>query len=406
MGNAYSSYLITDLLRETYQYDEVVCTDWAITDDEPEKMTDLFPGGRSWGVEEGYTVSERHKLLLEAGVDQFGGNNNPVPLLEAYELMKKELGEAATLQRLQESASRILKNMFQLGLFENPYVDASLANKIVGQETFVQAGLEAQKKSIVLLKNKKKILPLANKTKVYIPKRTFPEKHDWFGNKQEESQADFVHLETVGEYLEIVDSPEQADVAYVKIKSPERDFLYHNGYSEKDKEAGGNGFMPISLQYRPYKAEYAREKSIAGDERKQDVLNRSYKGKDTYTVNETDLDLILETKRKMGEKPVVVVVQTANPFVVSEFEKEVDALLLEFGVSEQAICSILTGETEPSGCLPIQLPKDMKTVEEQFEDTPFDMEPYTDEKGNQYDFGFGLNYSGVIEDERVKNYRK
>ena len=71
----------------------------------------------------------------------------------------------------------------------------------------------------------------------------------------------------------------------------------------------------------------------------------------------------------------------------------------------QAYLDIISGKFEPSGLLPVQFPADMKTVEEQFEDTPRDMECYMDADGNVYDFAYGLNWSGVIDDDRVKKYR-
>ena len=54
----------------------------------------------------------------------------------------------------------------------------------------------------------------------------------------------------------------------------------------------------------------------------------------------------------------------------------------------------------------MQFPKDMQTVEEQFEDTPHDMDPYVDACGNIYDFAFGMDWDGVIDDDRVSKYRK
>jgi beta-glucosidase len=90
---------------------------------------------------------------------------------------------------------------------------------------------------------------------------------------------------------------------------------------------------------------------------------------------------------------------------MAEFEEKNDAILVHFGVSDQAVLDIVTGEFEPSGLLPFQMPATMRTVDEQFEDTPRDMEPYTDSDGNTYDFAFGLNWQGVIDDERVEKYR-
>ena len=75
VGNAFSKYVISDLLRGTYGYDGVVCTDWGVTRDYT--AVDRF-GSSPWGVE-GLTEAERHYKALLAGVDQFGGNNGRRP---------------------------------------------------------------------------------------------------------------------------------------------------------------------------------------------------------------------------------------------------------------------------------------------------------------------------------------
>ena len=105
------------------------------------------------------------------------------------------------------------------------------------------------------------------------------------------------------------------------------------------------------------------------------------------------------------DKKVIVVVNTSNPFVLSEIEPYADAILITFTIQTQAILDIINGTYEPSGLLPFQMPLNMKTVEEQAEDTPRDMECYKDADGNVYDFAYGLNWSGVINDERVKKYK-
>ncbi|MBQ3984212.1 MAG: beta-glucosidase, partial [Bacteroidales bacterium] len=82
-----------------------------------------------------------------------------------------------------------------------------------------------------------------------------------------------------------------------------------------------------------------------------------------------------------------------------------DAILLSFGIQNQAIMETISGANEPSGLLPMQLPADMRTVEEQFEDVPRDMRCHKDTDGNTYDFAFGLNWSGVISDARTEKYK-
>jgi beta-glucosidase len=94
----------------------------------------------------------------------------------------------------------------------------------------------------------------------------------------------------------------------------------------------------------------------------------------------------------------------AKPTVVAEFEPSANAILASFGVQDQAVLDILTGAVEPSGLLPFQMPADMQTVEEQAEDTPHDVRPYVDAQRNAYDFGFGLNWRGVIADSRTATY--
>jgi beta-glucosidase len=397
VGNSYNKYLIDELLHSTYEYDGVVCTDWLITADQPETV-DQF-AGKPWGVEE-LTVAERHYKLLEAGVDQFGGNNEIEPVIEAFEMGVKEHGETYMRQRFERSAVRLLKNIFRLGLFENPYLDIEKSSAIVGNSKFMETGYQAQLQSIVMLKNRDSVLPLQKGNTVYIPKRYYPEKMDWFGNKTP-SKIDYaVNLEVVRKYFTVTDKPEEADFAFVSIFGPDSG----SGYRKEDREAGGTGYVPISLQYEPYTAKHGRSESITGD--LEEVLDRSYNSKSIETSNKSDLDLVLQTKELMKSKPVIVSMFLSNPAVVSEFESQVDSILVNFGVQDQALMDIISGEVEPFGLLPMQMPANMKTVEEQHEDVPHDMECHLDEEGNLYDFAYGLNWSGAISDQRTDKYKR
>ncbi len=75
----------------------------------------------------------------------------------------KEHGEKFMRARFEASAVRLLKNIFRTGLFENPYLDPEVSKNTVGNPEFMKAGYEAQLKSMVLLKNKKHVLPLTEK---------------------------------------------------------------------------------------------------------------------------------------------------------------------------------------------------------------------------------------------------
>lgn len=92
--------------------------------------------------------------------------------------------------------------------------------------------------------------------------------------------------------------------------------------------------------------------------------------------------------------------------VFSEFEKNANAILVHFDVQDQALLDMLTGAAEPSALLPMQMPASMEVVEAQAEDVPHDMVCHVDEAGNTYDFAFGLNWKGIIKDERTTRYKK
>ena len=400
VGGSYSRWLIQQQLRDEAKFEGVVCTDWGITKDM--KVLDSPRGGKPWGAE-ALTETERHYKILQAGVDQFGGNNEIGPVLEAYKMWAKAQGEASARERFEQSARRLLLNVFRVGLFENPYLDPAESQKTVGNPEFMKAGYEAQLKSIVMLKNhSNQTLPVKEKKKVYVPKRHFPAIPGLWGGISEEKTVEPIDLALVGKYFEVVKEPGEADFAICLIEEPSAGF----GYSTADVKNGGNGYVPYSLQYDDYTANYARSVSIAGGDPMEKFTNRSFKGKTVKTYNRDDMLLVRNTKKEMGEKPVIVVLETGRPVVLSEIEPFADAILVSFNVQHQALLDIISGKAEPSALLPMQMPADMKTVEEQLEDMPRDMRCYQDADGHAYDFAFGMNWQGVISDERVMKYGK
>ena len=412
VGNGFSNYMINELLRGEYEFDGVACTDWMITADAD---NDAVFQGKCWGVED-ITVAERHYKALMAGMDQFGGNNVIGPVMEAYDMMVEEQGQTFADERFAESAKRILTNIFNLGLFEDPYLNPEETTETVGNPEYMQAGYEAQVKSVVMLKNKDNIIApydeSAEKKTVYVPSYTTvttdPETMVVTSVSSPSVQVSFL-----SEYFNVTTDPEEADFAIVGMSSPDGG----TGYSTEDLEAGGNGYVPISLQYREYTADTARETAIASDPGKQfidsetgemvytdEVENRSYKGKSVTASNEYMLDTLEETKEAMGDKPVIVYMRENKPMVWSEVEPLADAIIVGYSISDQAAVEIIAGVTEPSGLLPMQQPANMETVEAQDEDVPMDMECYVDSEGNTYDIAYGMNWSGVIDDERVATY--
>ena len=398
VGNALSKYMITDLLRGKYGYEGVICTDWRVAEKYVDHRTS---NGKPYGMEH-LPVEEYFYHALILGVDQFGGVNSTENIKKAYNLGVERLGEKAIRERFELSAVRLLRNFFRVGLFENPYLEPHRSQEIVGNAKYMQAGYDVQVKSIVMLKNHNATLPLASNKKVYIEKREFAPQRDWWTDeiKGKAKMGYGVSIDMLRKHLNIVENPEEADCAVVFIDGP----TVGRGHSNADLAAGGNGYIPISLQYGDYAAKYARKQSIAGGDIYENFTNRTYRNKRTTTDNKYEMEAVIRAKKMMGDRPVIVVVRVKRPLVLAEIEPYADAILLGYEVQNQAYVELIKGNAEPSGLLPMQMPKDMRTVELNKEDVPFDLECYKDADGNIYDFGFGLNWSGVIKDWRTEKY--
>lgn len=156
---AFNKTIITTLLRERFNFNGVVCTDWGLITDSP--MGEIIYPARAWGLEH---LSERERVLkaILAGVDQFGGENCP------YHIVSLVRDGQLSLARLDESVRRLLRQKFQLGLFDDPFVDESEIAEVFSDPEAVQAGTLSQQRAMTLLKNKDDILPLNGNPKIFI----------------------------------------------------------------------------------------------------------------------------------------------------------------------------------------------------------------------------------------------
>lgn len=155
----YNSELLLDLLRNKYSFDGIICTDWAIISDISMPDGELVKPASSYGVEN-LDISERLKKVIMSGVDLIGGENLTMELVNL--IQSGQIDES----RIDMSISRIMKQKFQLGLFDNPYLEDDMLN-IYDNKFNRDKGIEAQKKSLVLLKNLENILPLSDDSKIF-----------------------------------------------------------------------------------------------------------------------------------------------------------------------------------------------------------------------------------------------
>ena len=185
VGFGYNKEIITGMLRKKYGFDGVVCADWGLVTDKAAKPA------AAHGVEH-LSEIERAAKIIDAGCDMFGGETSPDWIIELV-----ESGKIAE-EKLDISIKRILKDKFRLGLFDNPYVNVDNSS-VFNNEIFNQKGKEAQRKSLVLLKNDKNILPLKNGVKLYI---------------------EGLDKKLVEQFSPIVDSPGEADYIIQKLNTP------------------------------------------------------------------------------------------------------------------------------------------------------------------------------------------
>lgn len=189
VGFGYNRQILTGLLRERLRYDGVILTDWELVNDNV--VGDQVLPARAWGVED-LGPEERMLKLLDAGIDQFGGE-------ECTELLLGLVADGRVpRERLEASARRLLRVKFALGLFDDPFVDEDAAERLVGAPEAVELGLHTQARSVVVCADDG-LLPLAAGTRVWL---------------------EGVASDGVAAGLVVVHHPEEADVALVRLPAP------------------------------------------------------------------------------------------------------------------------------------------------------------------------------------------
>lgn len=310
VGFSYNKKIITGLLRKKFHYDGVVCTDWGLVTDNNMGGT-IWPA-RAWGVEN-LSREQRVEKIINAGVDQFGGENCPELVVQLVKEKK------ISVARIDSSVRRLLKLKFELGLFDNPFIDETKASEIVGNPGFVKAGEESQRRAMTLLKNENKVLPLKEGLKIYVKN---------------------VDPKVAAQYGTVVDKPEDADIAILRLKTP---------------------FYPVNSPIMMARMFHHGDLDFKGKEK----------------------DSILDLLNKV---PTIVDIYLDRPAVIPAISAKAKGLLADFGASDAAVLDVIFGKYKPGGHLPIELPSSMEAVRNQKEDVPYDS------KNPLYKFGFGLSY--------------
>ena len=331
VGAGFNRQLLRELLRGQYGFRGVILSDWAITNDCPEACRNGASAGKKpipqdigtpWGVEE-LTQAQRFAKAINAGVDQIGGTEQSNVIVE--DVHNGSISEA----RVREAAKRILLQKFELGLFEQPYVDETKAAAIAGSKDFVNEGRVAQARAVVLLENKlvastgQPLLPVAPKNKkVYL-----------YGVAAKAAEA-------VG-FIVVTDSA-QADLAIIRAPAP--------------YESEHPNFFFGSIQHE---------------------------GRLEFTEKDAAYAELLRVSSKV---PTVFLTTLERPLILTNVRPHATALLGDFGIEDEPLLALITGKVSPSGHLPFELPSSAEAVERQKSDLPHDSQ------SPLYPFGMGLHY--------------
>lgn len=386
-GMAFSKQIVNDLLRGELGFSGYVNSDTGIIND------------RAWGLED-KSVPERVAAAINGGTDTLSGFHDVSTITDLVD------SGLVSGERVDLAAKRLAIPMFQMGLFENPYVDAEAAGGIVGSAEHRETGLDLQRKSAVLLQNREtaggeKVLPLKENSDVYI-----------LGDFTEETVASYGYEVTNGNTDDPAARPSAADSDYALI-SVSVNNKNTASYTSDDPESGMNPehINPITMDgvagldgRSPFGAADACNTRGAA-ECTDDGL--PYGGSLPWEASILDFTGMAESeswqispsletiKQVMNEvedpSKVVLHVYFRQPFAMDEASglRDAGAIVAGFGMSDTALMDILSGKFAPQGRMPFALAGTREAITEQFSDLPGYAE--TDD-GALFEYGFGLGY--------------
>ena len=278
-------------------------------------------------------MPQRFAKAVKAGASIFSDNNDPQGLIDAVD--QGLLTEAD----LNPHVARLLTEMFELGLFEDPYTDPDTAQTIANSPESAARSDQANRESIVLLRNDEKLLPVTGAKKIYA--------EVFAGNNSATQTAALKALLVKDPSVMVVDTVDQADVALVWLRP--------------------------TVYQRP-QHDY------------NDIALSTLTGVDVAKVQTIE-----------AAKPTVLVINLINPWIINSVEPAAAAVVATFDVKADALLDVVRGRFNPTGKLPLTIPADQAAVDNNAPDVPGYLEAfdyaYKNRVNDKYLFGFGVSYA-------------
>lgn len=369
-------YLLTQLLRNEWKFRGFV-------------VSDLYS---IEGIHESHFVAPTKENAaiqsVMAGVDVDLGGDAYTNLCHAVQ--SGQMDKAV----IDTAVCRVLRMKFEMGLFEHPYVDPKIAAKTVRRKEHIELARKIAQSSITLLKNENSILPLSkmiNKVAVIGPNAdnrynmlgdyTAPQEDsnvktvlDGIITKLSPSRVEYVRGcairdTTVNEIEQAIEAARRSEVVIVVV--------------------GGSSARDFKTSYKETGAAVAEEGSVSDMECGEgfDRASLSLLGRQQE---------LLESLQKTG-KPLIVVYIEGRPLEKNWASEYADALLTAYYPGQEggnAIADVLFGDYNPSGRLPISVPRSVGQIPVYYNQKALRNHDYVEVSSSPlYSFGYGMSYT-------------
>lgn len=368
-------YLLTELLRDEWKFKGFV-------------VSDLYS---IEGIHQSHfvasTMKEAAVMALSAGVDIDLGGDAYMNLMDAVN--RKEISK----EILDAAVSRVLRLKFEMGLFENPYVDPGKAKKEVRSKEYVTLARQVAQASITLLKNEHSLLPLDRSMKVALIGPNADNRYNMLGDYTAPQEEE--NVKTVLDGIRAKLSSSQ--VEYVKgcsIRDTVTSDIEQAVAAARRSEVviavvGGSSARDFKTSYKETGAAIADKKTISDME--------CGEGFDRATLSLLGKQQELLKALKATGKPLIVVYIEGRPLDKNWASENADALLTAYYPGQEggnAIADVLFGEFNPAGRLPFSVPRSVGQVPVYYNKKAPQSHDYVEMSASPlYSFGYGLSYT-------------